>query len=164
MSWIRIWKNKKRRYGWRHVSKACERLAIEYDHATPTRIIALARGGLIPATIMANKLGVRHVYSLGVSSYELQHDGQEQQGTFNMYQRLPSNASRVDKHDIVLLVDDISDQGETFIYAKQYIEQVVGGDVKTMSIVTKTQTKHVPDYTYETVDQSQWIVFPWERD
>ncbi len=163
MSWIKIWKSKKRNYGWRHVNKACEYLSHNYNHPLPTKIIALARGGLVPATIMANRLGVRHVYSLGVSSYEKQADGKETPGAYEMYQRIPTNIRKHGPDDFVLIVDDISDKGGTFEYAEQYIKQIIGGNIVTMSLVIKPETKHKPTYFYEEVDQDKWIVFPWER-
>ena len=163
MSWIKIWKTSKFHYGWRHVNRACEKINLRYDHQLPCKIIALARGGLIPATIMANKLGVRQVYSLGLSSYEQYHDGSERPGSFEMYQRIPSNIKRCKKDDIVLIVDDISDRGSTFNYAKRYVEEIVGGTAITMSLVIRPFTKHVPTYYSDTIDDNRWVVFPWEK-
>lgn len=163
MSWIKIWKSKKRHYGWRHVNKACEYLTHTYNHPLPEKIIALARGGLVPATIMANRLGVRHVYSLGVSSYEQLSDGTETPGVYEMYQRIPSNTKRLKDDQYILVIDDISDRGGTFIYADQYLKQILGGNIVTMSLVIKPETKYKPTYYHEIVDQNQWIVFPWEK-
>lgn len=163
MSWTRIWKKSKRFYGWRHVDRACNNLACKYDHFLPRRIIALARGGLVPATIIANKLGVRHIHSLGLASYEMSSDGIERPGEFNLYQALPTNAPRMNPDDVVLIVDDISDKGTTFKYAKEYIKQIVGGTVVTMSLTIKPETQFKPDYYDEVVDQEQWLVFPWEK-
>lgn len=163
MSWIRIWKKSKRFYGWRHVDRACYNLTCRYDHDLPKRVIALARGGLVPATIIANKLGVRHVHSLGLSSYEMSIEGEERPGEFNLYQALPTNAPRMNPDDVVLIVDDISDKGTTFKYAKEYIKQIVGGTVVTMSLTIKPETQFKPDYYDEVVDQEQWLVFPWEK-
>lgn len=163
MSWIQIWKKSKRNFGWRHVNKACEFLYHKYDNPTPTKIVALARGGLVPATIMANKLGVRHVYSLGLSSYEQYEDGVEKPNKIEMYQRIPANVKRLKYDEHLLIVDDISDRGGTFIYAKKYLSEILGGNVHTMSLVIKPGTKHVPDYYYESAPDDQWIVFPWEK-
>lgn len=161
MSWIQIWKKSKRFYGWRHVNKACRKLSISYQHTLPTRIIALARGGLVPATIMANQLGVRQIYSLGISSYEVTTDGTERPGSFDLYQNLPAN-TRVGNDDVVLLIDDISDKGTTFKYSADYVKEIVGGRVVTVSLVIKPSTKFKPDYYNEVVDDDQWVVFPWE--
>ena len=163
MSWIAIWNKNKKFYGWRHIQSACDRLALRYDHKLPTRIVALSRGGLIPATIIANQLVVRHVYSVGISSYQQAHDGKETQGMFELYQRLPSNTPRADKDEVTLIVDDISDKGKTFIYAKEHVSQCIGGNIITMSLVMKPKTMFKPDYYDKVVPQSCWVVFPWER-
>lgn len=163
MSWIKIWKSSKRQYGWRHVNKACEYLYNVYDKPVPDKIVALARGGLVPATIMANKLGVRRVYSLGISSYEQYENGVELPGRLEMYQRIPTNIKRHHNDEITLVVDDISDRGGTFVYAKEYLQEILGGNILTMSLVIKPETKHKPDYYHECAPQDQWIVFPWEK-
>lgn len=162
MSWIQIWKKSKRFYGWRHVSRACDSLSIKYDHQHPKLIVALARGGLVPGTIMANKLGVRHVHSLGISSYEEIPAGGKP-GEFDLYQRLPCNNKRLDRDDVVLVVDDISDRGDTFVFAEEYIRENIGGTIVTMSLLVKPETKFLPTYYHEQVPQDQWIVFPWEK-
>jgi len=163
MSWIKIWKKSKRHYGWRHVNKACEHIFHKYDHPLPSKIVALARGGLVPATIMANRLGVRHVYSLGISSYDQYESGEELPGELEMYQRIPTNVKRLKNDECLLIIDDISDRGSTFLYARKYLENILGGNIITMSLVIKPETKHVPDYYHEEVPQDQWIIFPWEK-
>lgn len=162
MSWIQIWKKSKKQYTWKHVDRACDGLSKRYDEITlPKTIIALARGGLVPATILANKLGVRHVYSLGISSYD---EGVfAKPGELNVYQRLPINR-RMPDDEIVLIVDDISDKGHTFNFAKQYIQENVCMNTITMSLVSKPGTAHEPDYVYDHVPAEQWVVFPWEND
>lgn len=163
MSWIKIWKKSKKLYGWRHVQRACDQLATKYDYNLPTRIVALARGGLIPATIMANQLGVRHIYSLGVSSYEQSISGEEYPGQVEMYQRIPTNIAKLKADETVLLIDDISDRGTTFDYATNYVKQVMGGQIVTMSLVIKPETKFIPTYYYAEVPQDCWVTFPWEK-
>lgn len=163
MSWIQIWKKNKVRYGWRHVSKACDNILAKYDGPLPTRVVALARGGLIPGTILANKLGVRHVYSLGLCSYEQQLDGTEAPGIFDVYQRIPSNIDQVDRQDRVLLVDDISDKGSTFKFAEQYIKDKMGGKIVTAALVIKPGTSYIPTYYNDIIDDNKWVIFPWEK-
>lgn len=163
MSWIQIWKKNKQRYGWRHVTKACDSILTKYNQPLPTRVVALARGGLIPATILANKLGVRHVYSLGISSYEQQHDGTEIAKEFEIYQRIPTNIGHVDRDDRVLIVDDISDKGTTFEFAEQYIHDKMGGKIVTAALVIKPGTKYTPTYYHDVVDDDKWVIFPWEK-
>lgn len=163
MSWIKIWKKSKYHYGWRHVNRACRYILNRYDHPLPCKVVALARGGLVPATIIANQLGVRQVYSLGVSSYEQYTTGEEKPGELDMYQRIPTNIKKCNKDDYVLIVDDISDRGGTFKYAEQYITNVVGGQVITMSLVIRPDTKYTPTYYCDIINKDRWVIFPWEQ-
>jgi len=164
MSWIQIWKKSKQHLSWKKVDRACDSLCKNYTntHPLPVKIIALARGGLAPATIIANKLGVRQIYNLGVSSYTSNEDGTGSPGEFNVYQRIPSNITRLTRGEHVLIVDDISDKGTTFKFAAEYLKQNVGGNISTMSIVIKPDTKFIPDFYHKSVNNDTWVVFPWE--
>lgn len=134
------------------ISKRVEFLGID-------RIIGLSRGGLVPATILANNLHVREVYSIGVASY----DKNNTPGNINTYQRLPMNASGFSRGENVLIVDDISDKGETFKHVYGTTEMQHECMLYTASIFIKPNTKHIPDFYHSQVPEKQWVVFPWER-
>jgi hypoxanthine phosphoribosyltransferase len=63
---------------------------------------------------------------------------------------------------IVLLVDDISDTGKTFIDMKRCLEALHFKHVYTAALVLKTCTTFVPDFLAENDPSQDWIVFPWE--
>ena len=57
----------------------------------------------------------------------------------------------------VLVVDDVSDTGETLLQ---------WGNKTHASIATlymKNGTKTLPDYTVRSYQSSEWLVFPWEK-
>jgi len=57
----------------------------------------------------------------------------------------------------ILLVDDVSDTGETFIRAKELLPQA-----DTFALFIKPATKFVPDYYGR--KESRWLIYPWERE
>lgn len=113
--------------------------------------------------MMANLLDIRHVYSMGLSSYVPSIKGCETQQQFDIYQQIDSNSRRIKSNDRVLIVDDISDRGTTFEHVTTRIKRTYDVRVDTMSIVMKPETSHVPTYYHETINSDKWVVFPWEK-
>lgn len=162
MSWIQIWKKSKKKYNWNYIERACEELAVEVSELNIRRVIGLSRGGLIPATIIANKLCVREVLSIGVASYELGYDGIEKPGNIQTYQRLPVNCPVMNKGETMLIVDDISDKGNTFKHVLDTIKSQYNTQFYTASVFVKPGTCFNPDFHYKSVPNDQWVIFPWE--
>lgn len=58
----------------------------------------------------------------------------------------------------LLVVDDISDNGDTLIkFCKNK------HDFKTITLFSKKGTKFIPDYNCNDCKDNEWIVFAWER-
>lgn len=164
MSWIRKWKTNKSNYSWRRVDRACCVLAkyILEGEIVPTCLISIARGGMVPGAILANKLQLKQAYSIGLSSYRVGHDGVGRPGVTDIYQSVSSFDLR--KHNdtcVPIVVDDISDRGGTF---KHVVDMLSGkvDNIITVSLVSKQETQFKPNYVYESVPQDVWVVFPWE--
>ena len=164
MSWLRKWKKTKTKYSWREIEKACKQTIDSYSGPEITRVIGLSRGGLIPATIIANHIGVRYVYSIGIASYELTSEGMAFSGKHDIYQQIPINSPGMLKEEHVLIVDDISDKGATFEHVVRTHMPSFNCSFSTMAVFVKPKTSYVPDMFYKQVDQDKWIIFPWERD
>ena len=112
------------------------------------KIIAISRGGLLPAGILAYELDIRNSQAINISSY----DNNERREDDKI--ELDCNVGEVDDH--TLIVDDLSDTGRTFRlvrklypqarYAAVYSKPKGHGDVDICA-------KELPD---------KWIVFPWD--
>jgi hypoxanthine phosphoribosyltransferase len=62
----------------------------------------------------------------------------------------------------ILLVDDVSDSGDTFAIALEHIRsQGVPAQIQTAVIHHKTVSAFVPDYFAEAVTTWRWIIYPW---
>lgn len=133
----------------------------------PKHIVGLSRGGLVPATMIANALNVREVYVHGYHSYD---DDTDMRDTNNphgvMYQDVvPDLLSRDLRGRDLLLVDDLCDEGVTMLGLLQRIEKnfatVDGCRAKCATLYCKQRSKFTPIYVGSHVDDS-WLVFPWE--
>lgn len=109
-------------------------------------IVAVARGGLVPAAIVARRLGLRLVDTVCVASYEHRH-----QGAIEVVKPLQGDGRGW------LVVDDLVDSGQTARtvramlptahYAVVYAKPLGRADVDTWQVA---------------VDQGVWLIFPWD--
>jgi len=138
---------------WRGINSLCskivKKLKDKYPNIVDYNIIGLSRGGLVPAVVISNMLNIRRVYSLGLKSYV-----EEEQGKIEIYQ-----VPELTNMDKILLIDDISDTGDSFKNSK---EMLVGKTVVTASLTLKPKTSFKPDVFGKVVKNDVWVVFPWE--
>jgi uncharacterized protein len=114
-------------------------------------IVAISRGGLTFGHILSDFLQLP-VYSFTIQSYtDLQI-----QGKMNITQELgkPITGKKI------LLVDDVSDTGKTFIRAKEYLQGLKPAEITTVAMFFKPQSVFQPDYCASQTDR--WIIFPYE--
>lgn len=139
---------------WRSIMSLCTEIVKElkdkYPNILDYEIVGLSRGGLIPSVIISNMLNIRKVYSIGLRTYA----DQEKASNAELYQ-VPDISSM----QKILLIDDISDSGDSFISIK---EMLVNKEVVTASLFLKKRTKFVPDVYAKKAKDETWIVFPWE--
>jgi len=119
-------------------------------------IIAIARGGLVPSRILADRLGVVDVISLKVEHWV-------QTASRNPEARIkyPYTVDLSGKN--VLVVDDIADTGDSLILAKDYAKRSFNPKeirTATLQVIVQT-TKYVPDYYYLEVKDWAWFMYPW---
>jgi len=140
-------------YAWHGVYPRCEKIVKElkekYTDIMNYEIVGISRGGLVPAVIISNLLGIRKVYSFGLKTYK-----DQEKDSAEIYQ-VPDLAYS----NKVLLIDDISDTGDSFTIAKKLYSHK---QLITVSVFMKEKTKFVPDIVGDTVDNNVWVVFPWE--
>jgi len=127
---------------------------INRDGFKPHVLVAVARGGLVPARILSDLLAVDLIYTITVKAYK----GIEKRSTeTNILQGLEQ------KHvynKIVLVVDDIVDTGETLREVLKHIRSLKPREVRTAVPYVKPWSKIKPDYYVKEVQE--WVVFPYE--
>jgi xanthine phosphoribosyltransferase len=118
------------------------------DKGPWTAVIGVARGGLIPATIVARELGLRLVDTVCVSHYEEQKMLPEPK----MLKMLPGQGEGC------VVVDDLVDTGHTLQLVRKYLPKA-----HYATIYTKPDGKALVDTYVMEVSQDTWIHFPWEQ-
>jgi adenine/guanine phosphoribosyltransferase-like PRPP-binding protein len=111
-------------------------------------IIAITRGGLVPAAIVARELEIRLIDTVCIASY----DGRTQGG-------LKVLKSATGDGDGWLLVDDLVDTGKT---AKTVRELIPRAHFAT--IYAKPAGRPTVDTFMTEVSQDTWILFPWDSE
>ncbi len=123
------------------------------DGWRPDVIVGLARGGWIPARLYCDYLGVKDLVSLKVEHWGVT-------ATPDGKARLKYGSTYSLEGKRVLIVDDISDTGESLTLARNYVEGQKPAEVKTATLLTIKGSRFRPDYYAEEIDWA-WIVFPW---
>lgn len=152
---------------WHDVLELCDKLvdSINKSNFKPKHIVGLSRGGLIPATIIANQLRVREVYVHGYHSYDDQTNMRDPDNPHGvMYQDVVPDLMRNCQGREVLIVDDLCDEGITMLGLLRRLEKKFADGavkVKCAALYCKQHSKFQPIYTGERVG-NDWLVFPWE--
>ena len=149
---------KKTKVDWTAFHHACFHTArlVEEDIDT---IVAVARGGVVPARIMAEYIKPSNFYVMGVSLY----DGDKRGEAIRVYQPLPDDIEG-DRSDNILVIDDVSDGGSTLDCVRSEIQRKAPeAKVLTATPYIKTGTKVIPDYYVTEFPKDEWIVFPFEN-
>jgi xanthine phosphoribosyltransferase len=114
-------------------------------------IVAITRGGLVPADVMARELGIRKIDTIGIVTYD-------------------DNDKLIDP--VVIKSCDIKNQGKGWLVVDDLVD--TGTTAKIIrdmlpaahiaAIYAKPFGKDFVDTYMTEVSQDTWIVFPWEEE
>ena len=127
--------------------------SIRQDGFQPDFMVGLARGGWVLSRVLCDFLGVKDLVSLKVEHWGVTAtpDGKAQI-------RYPFDIDLTGKN--VLVVDDITDTGESMLVAVEYVKSKNPASIKTAALRHIDGSKFTPDY-YGDVISWRWVVFPW---
>lgn len=141
---------------WNRFHALARRLAhlIRVSGFRPDTIVAIGRGGYMPARILSDFLDVFDLTSFKIEHYHATRKGREARV------RYPINADLGGRR--VLLVDDVSDSGDTFAVALDHLAACgPPAEVRSAVLHHKTVSPYVPDYYAQKVLKWRWIIYPW---
>ena len=111
-------------------------------------IVAIARGGLVPAAIIARELEIRLIETICVSSYDHQT-----QGSVKILSAPDTDG------ESWLIIDDLVDTGAT---AKAVRERLPKAHFA--AVYAKPAGRPMVDTFITEVSQDTWIHFPWDTE
>ena len=120
------------------------------DNGAWKAVVAITRGGMAPAMIVARELDIRMVDTISVMSYN--HQTQAEPRVIK-----PPDMDVVDDGTGILIVDDLVDTGRT-------LEVVLATMPKAhvATVYAKPQGRPMVDTFITEVSQDTWIFFPWD--
>ena len=124
----------------------------------PTVIIAVARGGYVPARLLCDFLGVENLLSI-----QSQHWTEAAKAAEKAVLKFPYTVDL--RGHRALLVDDIVDTGETVLLAKRFVEENWKPDELKVAVLQwiSSVAKFKPDFYYIEVKEWTWFQYPWTR-
>ena len=112
-------------------------------------ILAIARGGMIPATLLAHRLDVRRIDMISVVTYDDRSIGAPE-----IMIRPRIEGSGADW----LVVDDLVDTGTTM-----RIVRAMYPGITAAVLYTKPKGHALADAFVRSVPQDTWVLFPWDK-
>ena len=141
---------------WEQIHRDSRALAWRLDRQGPgsdgswRAVIAVTRGGMVPACIIARELNIRLVDTISVKSYDHQTQAEAE------VLKAP-DAALVGDGSGVLIIDDLVDTGRTLeIVRRRY------PSAHFATVYAKPKGKPLVDSYITEVSQDTWIFFPWD--
>lgn len=141
---------------WAEVHRLARRLSflIHQGDFTPDIVIAIARGGYIPARLVCDYLDIGNLTSVRIVHYRA---GARRQKLARLTEGLG-----MDVHgQRVLIVDDVSDTGDTLVLARDHVADFGPAEVRIGVLHHKRVSAAAPDYYARKVMKWRWITYPW---
>lgn len=135
--------------GWEQLHEDSRRLATLLRPRGPFRgIVAVARGGLVPAAVLSRELDLRLVETVCIASY----DDDRRQGSPLVLKALAGDGEGW------LVIDDLVDSGITARTVRRMLPRAVFA-----CVYAKPEGRGAADLWAVDVEQDVWLVFPWDR-
>lgn len=140
---------------WDQLHRDARALAWRLDGKGPLQgdwkaVVAITRGGMAPAMIIARELDIRTVDTISIRSYDHQTQGQ----------------ARITKHpdmelvgdgEGVLVIDDLVDTGRTLEVVRALLPRA-----HIATVYAKPKSRALVQTFVTEVSQDTWIYFPWD--
>ncbi|MCZ0810804.1 MAG: xanthine phosphoribosyltransferase [Pseudomonadota bacterium] len=140
---------------WDQIHRDARALAWRLQDVAPENgewraVVAITRGGMAPAMIVARELDIRAVDTISVKSYN--HQTQSAAEVI----KSPDSAL-VGDGEGVLIVDDLVDTGRTLEVVRKLMPKA-----HVATVYAKPMGRDMVDTFVTEVSQDTWIFFPWD--
>ena len=138
---------------WDQFHRDARALAWRLSAAGPfAAVVAVTRGGLVPAAVVARELGIRVIETICVASYDY-----DKQGTINILKTVSEKIVGTDKGAGVLIIDDLVDTGATARVVREILPKA-----HFATVYAKPLGRPLVDSFITEVSQDTWIYLPWD--
>jgi xanthine phosphoribosyltransferase len=138
---------------WDQFHRDARALAWRLSAAGPFRaVVAVTRGGLVPAAIVARELGIRVIETVCVASYEY-----DKQGQIQVLKGIGEEVAGAEGGVGVLIVDDLVDTGATARVVREMLPKA-----HFATVYAKPAGRPLVDTFITEVSQDTWIYLPWD--
>lgn len=144
---------------WQRAARLARDLAVRIRGAGfhPEVIVAIGRGGYVPGRLLADHLGLMNLTSFRIEHYTM---GTHKEPVAEVKHPLCVDVSELR----VLVVDDVSDSGDTLHVAIRHIEEKSRpAAIKTAVLHHKVVSRFQPDFYAQKVVRWRWITYPWAQ-
>lgn len=132
---------------WEELHRNAKALAWRLIEKGPWKgIVAITRGGLVPAAIVARELEVRLIDTICIASYD-----DRSQGKVNVLKSVPGDGTNW------LIIDDLVDTGKTAKAVRDLLPKA-----HFATVYAKPAGRPLVDTFITEVSQDTWILFPWD--
>lgn len=129
--------------------RLAEKISADCPDLSQATLIAISRGGLVPAQLIAYKLNIRDIRLMKLVSYNENDIRAEIQDI---------STDRLFDGSCVYIIDDLADSGATIKYVRKKFPSA-----RICTLLKKTCCTEHPDICIrEDIDKDCWIVFPWD--
>ena len=140
---------------WDQIHRDSRALAWRLDGRGPEgggwkAVVAITRGGMIPAMIVSRELDIRVVDTISVKSYSHQSQA-EARVTKSPQQELMGDGTGI------LVIDDLVDTGRTLELVRRLYPKA-----HFATVYAKPSGRPMVDSYITEVSQDTWIFFPWD--
>lgn len=122
----------------------------------PDLIVSIGRGGYVPGRLISDFLLFNDLTSMKIEHYARAADMREEARI-----KFPIPVDIAGKK--ILVVDDVTDTGETLNLAVAYILNLKPASVRTAVLQHKTCSSFTPDFYAQKIIKWRWIIYPWAR-
>ena len=139
---------------WDELHRHSRALAWRLIELGPWRgIIAVTRGGLVPAAVVARELDIRLVDTVCIASYAAAERGQvdRERGQVQVLKPISGDGERC------LIIDDLVDTGHTARVVRDMLPKA-----HFATVYAKPAGRPLVDTFVTEVSQDTWILFPWD--
>jgi hypoxanthine phosphoribosyltransferase len=140
---------------WNQVYSLCLQIyrRIREKNFVPDIIVGVARGGWVPARIIADFFITRHTANVKVEFYQDLFETEE-------HASITQPVSGQPRWKNVLVVDDIADSGDSLKTTVEHLHHYKVAQLQTACLHVKPWTNPLPDFYIEST--KAWVIYPWE--